>query len=335
MRRRRFLSVAGGVLGSVWAGCSRRAGRMPPGTVRVAVAPFLTMSSFYLARELGFFSSYGLDLEVRELPVTMQRIPLLAGGEIDVAFSTLSPAFINAVARGASVKIVAGREIASVDCGDIGALYANRKAFSDGLTNLALLRGKRISIVRKAGIGEFWLEAILDSAGLRSDEVQIVELGKAEGMAALLGGAIDGRLFLDFEKDPAALSPEVVRVIGLAKVIPNFQVSHVVFGGRLLNADVSVGARFLAAYLRGAQEFLRGRTPRFMEEYARANGLDPKRTREACRNTFTPDGSIDFRSLQKFIDWAVRKGYCPQPLDAAQLVDSRFLEAARRIEPRR
>jgi hypothetical protein len=99
-----------------------------------------------------------------------------------------------------------------------------------------------------------------------------------------------------------------------------------VFGARLLDSDPDAGVKFLAAYLRGAEEFLAGKTPKFHDELAISNGMDPAEARKACRDSFVPDGRIDLPSIDRFVQWARVKELCPIPIQAAQLVDMRFLE---------
>jgi hypothetical protein len=133
----------------------------------------------------------------------------------------------------------------------------------------------------------------------------------------------------DLDRDLASMSSQVVHTQGLAAIHPNFQVSHIFFGKTLLTANVDVGARFLAAYLRGAREFTRGKTPRFMQDYARTNRLDVKRVTQACRDTFALNGEVDMQSLRLFAEWAAWRKYTPRLADVSQLVDLRFLGRTR------
>ena len=79
MRRRDLLAVgfAGAGLGA-GVGCSRH-GSFSPRTLRVHATRQLNMSSFYLARELGFFRDLGLGLEVINSPNILQAIASMAG----------------------------------------------------------------------------------------------------------------------------------------------------------------------------------------------------------------------------------------------------------------
>jgi NitT/TauT family transport system substrate-binding protein len=330
MKRRRVLGLVASAALAAGSGCSRRLVQSSRMKVTVSAGPYLPMSALYLAQELGFFEQAGLDVEIWQSANSVATIPLLAGGKVDVSFLSLNPSFVNAVARGASLSIVAGREIASPGCADVGTWYGNRRAFPRGLADLRQLKGKRLAVGARASIMEFFLDAFLERAGLSFDDVQTVALRGPEASAALVGGKIDAILANDFDKRLAEASHEIVLGPRLAQLLPDFQFSYVIFGQRLLAGDAKTGIAFLTGYLRGAREFLAGRTPKFMDEYARLNGLDPKATREACRNTFTPDGSVRLSDLQRFVDWAVRKGYCPKRVGAAQLVDERFLRGVRR-----
>jgi ABC-type nitrate/sulfonate/bicarbonate transport system substrate-binding protein len=188
------------------------------------------------------------------------------------------------------------------------------------------LKGKRVATGPAIGLAEFVLDAHLAGAGLSTKDVTTVSLDFRQNVAALLGGGIDAMVVTDdFDRDLRSLSAEFVHSRGLAEIYPGFQHSNIQFGATMLTADPHRGARFLSAYLRGAREFARGRTPKFMEQFARANGLDVKRTVTGCRNTFTLDGAINLNSLRLFADWAARRKYIPRRIEVSELVDDRFL----------
>lgn len=99
----------------------------------------------------------------------------------------------------------------------------------------------------------------------------------------------------------------------------------------MLQHDVQTGARFLAAYLKAAQEYQDGRTPAFLHEFAARNSLNQDAVVSACRETFPTDGHIDLPSVQRMTDWYVRRGLATGTLPASRMVDTRFVEEARRL----
>ena len=319
MRRRNLLAI---LLSA--AGCGRRRAQSEP--IRVGVGPYLTMSGVYLAWERAYFQDVDLEVELVHEAGSAQAIPLLSAGKLDVAFFASNPSFVNAAAKGAFLRVVAGREQIAPDCKDGIALHYRKPAFPEGLSDLRLLRGKRISISRKASVTEFLLDTLLEHAGLSGSDIHVVQLGQPEAVAALVSGSIDGVVTSQLWNAPALVSREVGRCDAFARVMPYLQYSYVFYGRRLLEGEISTGVRFLAAYLRAAREFAVGATPKFMEEFARKNRLDPKVVQETCRKSFAADGRIDLPSLERFLRWTVDKDYCPASVQAEQLVDGRFLE---------
>jgi NitT/TauT family transport system substrate-binding protein len=324
MERRTLLATMAGAL----AGCARRSE-----AVRVSVGPYLYLCPLYLALEAGYFADYGLTLELQQFAVSAQAIPLLAGGQVDVMFSAPSPALANAVAAGADVRIAAAQDYTAPACPGIGQLLVRRSAYPGGLPRVRDLGGRRVAVVNKAGLQEFCLDRMLAAEGMEIADVQMVVLRAPEALAALLSGQVDAMVTPDhFGKNPATISKDLVAIGGLTEVLPGFGYTYAIFGQRMFRGDVDLGGRFLAAHARGVSDFLDGRTPRFLEEFANKNNLDPNDARNLCRETAAKDGAVRLESLQVFLDWAHRKGYCPKPVKAETLVDGRFLEAAKRTK---
>ncbi len=325
MRRRELLA---GCLATVALADAACWARKPSAAqkLRLSAPKRLSMSSLYLAQESGYFREAGVELELMQIANPLDAMTLLAGGKVDVVFSGLSTAFLNAALKGLALKIVAGREIASPTCGSMGAIYGLRRKFPSGLEDLTQLKGKRIAAGPSIGISHFALDAQLESAGVSGNDVSTVNLSWAQAIAALIGGSVDGMVLNEeAERSLTAIYSEIVRTQGLSQVYPNFQFSYIYFGSTLLSGDPSRGAGFLSAYLRGVREFVQGRTPRYMEEFARSNGLDVDAVVSACRGTATLDGAVDSKSLELFVAWAMRKKFIQRPVSVSDLVDLRFL----------
>jgi ABC-type nitrate/sulfonate/bicarbonate transport system substrate-binding protein len=95
-----------------------------------------------------------------------------------------------------------------------------------------------------------------------------------------------------------------------------------------LDGDVSIGGGFLRAYLRGVRRYRAGHTPRALERLAEMSGMTPAAVQNACRDRLPEDGRVDPASVQRLIDWAVRNGFAPQRVEAADMIDTRFLDQA-------
>jgi NitT/TauT family transport system substrate-binding protein len=300
--------------------------------LRISADHRLSMCPFYLAYESGYFENAGFDVEVVKDMGTALSLPLLASGKLDASFTSFGPPVVNAVVRGARLRVVAGRELISSSCGTAGTVFVSRKAFPQGVRNMRQLRGARVAMSNSSPQTGFWLDTLLRHEGMRLTDVVVRKMREIERVAALRSGGVDA--FISTETD---LSPEL-RPLGLlagptvASLLPNYQFSHVLFGSPLLDGLVETGARLLRAYFRGASDFLRGRTPQFLENYAKSNNLDARLVRESCRATFEPGGSIHLDDMRRYTEWMGANDLCPGHLDAAAFVDTRFLEALHKLK---
>ena len=178
----------------------------------------LALSRFepvYLAQEQGYFNRAGLQVEVQRVANSNQAIPLLAGGRVDVALFSISPAQVNAVARGGALRIVAAREIASPGCGSL-ALCGRRAVFPRGASDLKRIKRKRVAIYGRGNTAEFALETILSTVGLEPASVQVVSLPSSEAVSALVSGKVDAVLTDAFGTGRVSASAEVVTLTGSA-----------------------------------------------------------------------------------------------------------------------
>ncbi len=327
MRRRAFLALAGAA-----ASCGGRQSPSERIGVKIAIHPSLATGPFYAALEQGAFTDAGFDVETVQALNSSTLTALLAGGEIDVAFMALNPALISAAAQGAETRVVAGRDVVTPGCSLLNGLYGRREAFPDGLDDPDALRGKRVAILRKANVVEFYLDLLLEPWGLTSDDVEISALRYQEAQAAFIAGHVDAIVSGMIENDLAFDRSDTVRGPNLGDVRPGLQTNYMMYGPRLLGEDVAVGARLLAAYLDGAAAYRAGYDPQALVDWLRETNVRPEALRDsACREAFAQDGAVDAASVQLFIDWCRRKNYIEQAADAADLIDNRFVEAARKL----
>ncbi|MCP5115681.1 MAG: ABC transporter substrate-binding protein, partial [bacterium] len=207
MNRRHALSLLG-----TWSlGCQHSGTRPARRLVKVALRRFPSTAVFYSAYEFGHFDDAGFDIEVVQFRNTNMVVPTLAGGAVDVSLMAMNPGVITAAMRGAAVRIVAGRELASTTCGAAGTVFGRRKSFPNGLDDLRVLKGKRISFSHQASVAEFFADCLLGAVDLTTDDIEPVYLPYAEAVAGLRAGAIDAIIRSQFDKDLTALSDEIVR----------------------------------------------------------------------------------------------------------------------------
>jgi len=304
--------------GAAFAGCRRAP--TTHRTIRVVVAPNISATPLYVAEELGFFADEGIAVETQVITESLQMVPLVAAGRADVAFSSVTPAAINIVAKGARVRVVAARDAAVSGC--THEIHGRRTSFPNGFMHAAELRGKRVAVTAATSLTAFVLDLLLESADLRTADVERLLMRHAESTAALLAGQLDAAVDMDRNFS----SPDIIPGPSVAALVPGFQYSHIQFGEALLDSDPGLGTAFLRAYLRGVRAYRGGAMPRVLPRLAADAAMNPTAVQNACRERLPEDGRVDRATVQKMIDWAVRHGFVNQPMDAADIIDTRFLE---------
>ncbi len=320
MRRRDLLGAA------ALASC----GRKDPAKIRVSVGDRITMAPIYLAHERGYFREAGLDVDLVVSRQSRDALTLLAGGEFDVALFSMTPATPNAIARGARIRVVAGRETLTPGCSDNGVLHYREARFPRGLNDAAAWPGSRIATSGDSLNNLFYVDEVMRRIGVESRKVQIEKMGFEEALAAIAGGHIDMTIGGGRPSYLAGGLPKGVKRSDIVeRVVGEYQYSHVLFGRELLDGPVERGATFLRAYLRGAVGWVAGDTPRFIEVFARDNKLDVEIIKRSCRSSVSTTGQITHAHMERWLRWAMENRHIEQPITAGKIADTRFIDAVR------
>ncbi len=165
--------VAGLAL-TLLAGC----GEAPQLPLRVGLNPWVGYDPLVLARERGLFDPS--DLRVVELETSSESARQLRNGLIEAAGLTL-PEAVELAAAGIDVRVVA---VLSLSRG------ADAVLARPGIGSADRLRGGRIGLEDTA-LAAIMLQRLLETGGLRRDEVSLVMLPVVEHESALKAGRVD------------------------------------------------------------------------------------------------------------------------------------------------
>lgn len=112
------------------------------------------------------------------------QIEAMGSGNLDIATgSEIPPIFASQAANGGNFKIIAVREKTTLQ----QELVVPKDST---IKNVADLRGKKVGYV-KATTSHYFLEKMLEQAGLTWNDITPVQLSTSDGLAALVGGKID------------------------------------------------------------------------------------------------------------------------------------------------
>ncbi len=185
-RRVRFAtSLIASLLGAVVvAGCAPGASPSAAGTpltVGLGYIPSVQFAQFYLADQAGYYAAEGLDVTFQN-EIDANLVPKVGQGDLDLGMSD-GTSVIPAVSQGIPIRYLA------TVYGQFPSIVFGKA--SSGIKTAADLEGKKIGIPGRYGSSWVMLQALLGSAGLTPNDVEIVEYSDFGQGAAVAQGAVD------------------------------------------------------------------------------------------------------------------------------------------------
>lgn len=192
MRSTRLIALAA-ASALLLAGCSSPSseetsgadGELETTTVRYGTfSTGLASREVLIAEELGYFEDAGLQVEFQNVATTAALIPLLASGQLDMAYLSYQPTF-SALAAGVDLTLAGHTQDLTEG---IQALYV---ATDSDFESVADLEGKRIGVNAVGGFGDILVGEALATEGYTLDDVELVELNFSNMIGAIEQGEID------------------------------------------------------------------------------------------------------------------------------------------------
>jgi len=287
----------------------------------------VTSIDLLIGIERGHFARHGIDVALESFDGTTETLPSLAQGRVDVApTGAFSAAYLNVIARGAPIRLVAARAVHRPGpCGYAAVLARGELLDSGRLTDPASLRGLRVDLDRSNAQYFYW-SRLLSLGGLRMSDVEPVLLPVQMKRDALLAGAIDVTIATEPSQHAIVSSGAGSVWKHLGEIAPNRQNTFLLFGPRLLRERRDLGRRVLAGWLDAVREYAReGKSERNVELLARLTGMPAAHVRELCWPTWSTDGRIDPSGLDELQQWALADGLIDAVVPYEGLVDEGFL----------
>jgi NitT/TauT family transport system substrate-binding protein len=293
--------------------------RAPLPKLRVTYLRHLSWGPLMIAHAEGFFRQEGLDVELVPSLNSEEQLAALVTGRIDVHPGPPHTGLLSAIARGANLRVVAGQgELAADGCTYFGIVL--RSDFDPARMPIKRMR------MSQSGLTRYVVSRMLAPHGVDVKSIEGVRLPEAVMVSTLERGAIDGL---------AVTEPTLTRLAKVGRVwiraedaAPGLQWGLVTFGERLLVRDRELGVRFIRAYNRGVDQYLRGKTPRNVAIIAQGTGESEDVISEACWLTFRAGSEINWETLVQFQRWANAEGLMEHTLSRDRLWDSTFLTAS-------
>jgi NitT/TauT family transport system substrate-binding protein len=317
------------------APAARPAAAPEPATVRVGVLAILAEAGMYIALEKGYFQEEGLTAEFITFDTGAKAIPALATSQADASGGAFSPGFVNAVQRGVDVKMASS--LSSYEQGYNAGYFMVRKdlAESGAIRDWADLRGRSIAIPPgRPTVGDYTIARGLALGGLKLGDVNIVELPFPDMLPAFGNGNLDAAHTSEPFSTLASDRGVAAKWKATADYAPGMTSAVLTFGPSLLHNTSDVGQRFMAAYLRGARDYVAalkegtGRAEVIQVLTKHTAVKDPALYERMGLNYIDPDGTLNVASLIDQQAFYTEFGTITNPIDVNTVVDNRFREAA-------
>jgi len=277
----------------------------------------------YAATDKGFFTQEGIHGDVVLIGSTDTLIQALIAGQVNVAIVDPSAA-INAVERGAALKIIGGTvPIAAytlVTC----AKYKSIKE----------LKGTIIGVVSLVSGSTIFLREMLKAEGLElnRDYTSIQNGPTGQRLASLKTCSTSATMLLGGDL-PRSRELGFLEVARLSDYIPNLQFHSLIVDSRWAEANSQLTVRYLKAMVR-AMQWAHANRDQAAELVSKRTGIPLKYTRSTVdeylsQGIISRDGSVNREGFQRLIDLMGERLFKSRPYPAPEkYLDMSYLRRA-------
>ena len=277
----------------------------------------------YAANDKGFFAQEGIQGDVVLIGSTDTLIQALIAGQVNVAIVDPTPA-INAVERGASLKIIGGTvPIAAytlVGCGK----YKTSKE----------LKGTTIGVVSLVSGSTIFLREMLKKEGLELNrDYAIIQGGPTTQRLVSLKGCNTSATMVLGGDLPRARELGYTEIARLHDYIPNLQFHSFIVDSRWAAANSALTVRYLKAMVR-AMQWAHANKEESAELVSRRTGIPLKYTRVnvdeyLAQGIISRDGTVNRDGFQRLIDLMGERLFKQPPYPAPEkYLDMSYLRRA-------
>jgi NitT/TauT family transport system substrate-binding protein len=291
----------------------------PKGTFHLAFQRNIFMAPMFVALEKDWLqeavAAKGYELVVDQRPAGTGGIIsiALASGSVDVGQIGLGPA-INAISRGASVKIVAGS-------GRAGEGFVVRN--DSNIRSMNDLKGKRVSIPAKGSMQDYVLRKALAASGMQFSDVDVLIVGEADMKSALLTNQVD--VVSGAEPAISNVVAAGARMIATGQEIWPDHANDVIVATSAAISEHADAVKATVETFKRAITFVQEHPSEAQEITAKATGVPIAVVRAAWPNVGWYVGARpDMSSIQELAKLMLQDGIISRPFNAQDGVDEQF-----------
>ena len=316
-------------------GCGGEKKAAPKEKAKVSMALLRLTSSapLFIAMDKGFFAEENLEVTPQWFDAAHPIAVTTASSQVDVGATGITASLFNMAASGQKLAIVAdkGREQKGYSS---SALIVTADNYANCITSLEALKGKRVGITQKGSTFHYMIGRMLETKGMKLDDVQLIPLGKLSAvMAALESKQIDAAILNEPNISKVQRAGYGKMVVQVGDLIP-YQTSAVFYSPNFVkNEDAAV--RFMKAYNKAVNYYYDAAIAKkdakkldevvsIVSKYVKAPVEDIK----LGLPYIDRDGKLLSSDIATQIEWYASHGMLKGKLEAKDVANTSFLEKA-------
>lgn len=305
-------------------------------TAKVVIAEDGSASGagFYIAKELGYFKDYNIEVEFATFGNSDDMLPALAAGEVDIAGGISSASFFNSIAQGIDVKMVAdkGHNVK----GKSYFSFVISKDLEDEIKDYSDFKGRTIAVSTKNAVDDYIYQLMLEHAGLTEDDVNFELMSDFGNMLSAIGsGSIDAALQIEPLITQGVEEGIHVRFGDTTDFAPEAQIAMVLASPKFLDERENVALRFMTAYLKGVRDyndaFVKGTgdLDKIIEIMTKHTALKDKEVwKKVAVTGLNPNGEMFIDDIKNQYEMYKANGAIKGDVDFADAIDTSITERA-------
>lgn len=305
---------------------------VPPVKVKVGLVLSAGVGGVFIADARGYFKEQGIEVETTPMDTGPRLLPALASGQLDVGYGSTGAGLFNAIARGVDIKIVSGGG-QEAEGWKSNVIAVRPDLIESGvIKDYPDFKGKTIAVAAKDGGGAIEWDRALAKGNLKLSDVNVVEMGYGDMLAALTNKSIDAAV----EIEPlATLGKENKTLViwkYMADTYPNHQTAVYLYSPQFV-AKPEVARRFMIALLKGNRDLSDAFSKNKDREavvsiLSNATKIDPAVINKMGIPKPSEDGYGNAESMSYDQDWYTKQGFVQQKVDMNKVIDYQFADYA-------
>lgn len=310
--------------------------------MRIGLLHTLSPAPLYIAMERGYFRDEGLDATFRFFEAAQPIAAAAVSGDIDVGITALTGGFFSLAGRG-TLKVIGGG-LHEQKGYEGTAVLASKKAYDAGLTTVAQLTGRSLGITQYGASFHYIAGRIAEREGYDIKTVTLRPLQTIGNMiAAVRTNQVDATMAIASQAKPLEAAGEAKIIAWVGDVVP-YQLTAVFAPVAMIRDNPDRLQRFARAYQRGVADYREA----FLRLDPAGKPIVDAKTQAAIpliqKYVFTSDpaaatkiiegvgyydegGKLDVADVAAQLRWFTAQGLVKTTMDAAEIIDTRFIGA--------